>query len=223
MRLLDWLLDLIYPPKCVFCGRLLHGGEIDLCGKCRHSLPDFDGSVKRGKFYRQCWPVYTYEGAVVESIHRFKFSGMQQYAAAYGRLIAAMLLRCRVEFDVLTWVPISAKRCRKRGYDQSWLIAKAVAGELKVPCVRTLEKFRDNKPQSRQKDAASRHSNVLNVYRSVHPEHFAGKRVLLIDDIITTGATLTECSKILKIAGAGEVECAVLAATMLREKERNSR
>ena len=110
MRLLDWLLDLIYPPKCVFCGRLLYGGEIDLCGKCRHSLPDFDGSVKRGKFYRQCWPVYTYEGAVVESIHRFKFSGMQQYAAAYGRLIAAMLLRCKVQFDVLTWVPISAKR-----------------------------------------------------------------------------------------------------------------
>lgn len=216
MRPLDWLLDLIYPPKCVFCGRLLRSGETDLCGKCRHSLPDFDGSVKRGKFYRQCWPVYTYEGAVVESIHRFKFSGMQQYAAAYGRLIAAMLLRCRVEFDVLTWVPISAKRLRKRGYDQSRLIAATVAGELKVPCVRTLEKYRDNKPQSRQKDAASRHSNVLNAYRSVHPENFAGKRVLLIDDIITTGATLSECSKVLKIAGAGEVECAVLAAAMLR-------
>lgn len=223
MRLLDWLLDLIYPPKCVFCGRLLQSGETDLCGKCRHSLPTFDGSVKRGKFYRQCWPVYTYEGAVVESIHRFKFSGMQQYAAAYGRLIAAMLLRCRVEFDVLTWVPISAKRRRKRGYDQSRLIAKTVAGELKVPCVRTLEKYRDNKPQSRQKNAARRETNVLNAYRSVHPENFAGKRVLLIDDIITTGATLTECSKILKIAGAGEVECAVLAAVMLREKERNSR
>ncbi len=223
MRLLDWLLDLIYPPKCVFCGRLLHSGETDLCGKCRHSLPTFDGSVKRGKFYRQCWPVYTYEGAVVESIHRFKFSGMQQYAAAYGRLIAAMLLRCRVEFDVLTWVPISAKRRRRRGYDQSRLIAKTVAGELKVPCVRTLEKYRDNKPQSRQKNAARRETNVLNAYRSVHPENFAGKRVLLIDDIITTGATLTECSKILKIAGAGEVECAVLAAVMLREKERNSR
>ena len=223
MRLLDWLLDLIYPPKCVFCGGLLHSGETDLCGKCRHSLPNFDGSVKRGKYYRQCWPVYTYEGAVVESIHRFKFGGMQQYAAAYGRLIAAMLLRCRVEFDVLTWVPISPKRRRKRGYDQSWLIAKTVAGELKVPCVRTLEKHLDNKPQSRQKDAASRQANVRSAYRSVSPENFAGKRVLLIDDIITTGATLSECSKVLRIAGADEVECAVLAAAMLRETERNSR
>lgn len=152
---------------------------------------------------------------MVESIHRFKFSGMQQYAAAYGRLIAAVLLRSHVEFDVLTWVPISANRRRKRGYDQSRLIAKTVAGELKVPCVRTLEKRLDNKPQSRQKDAASRHANVLNAYRSVSPENFAGKRVLLIDDIITTGATLTECSKVLRIAGAGEVECAVLAAAML--------
>ena len=223
MRIIDWFLDLIYPPKCVFCGRLLRCGDTDLCASCRRSLPAFDGSVKRGKFYRQCWPVYTYEGAVVESIHRFKFSGMQQYAAVYGRLIAMMLLRCHVQFDVLTWVPISNKRRRKRGYDQTWLIARTVAKALKVPCVRTLEKYRDNKPQSRQKNAMSRQTNVLNAYRRVHPENFAGKRVLLIDDMITTGATLTECSKILKIAGAGVVECAVLAATTLQQKERNSR
>ena len=77
----------------------------------------------------------------------------------------------------------------------------------------TLEKIRDNPAQSTMKDAAARHANVMGVYRAVMPERFAGRRVLLIDDIITTGATLSECSFVLLNAGAAEVLCATVAAT----------
>jgi len=218
MKLVAWLLDLIYPPKCAFCGKLLKKDETDLCGKCRKELPEVKGSVKRGESYRLCWPVYYYEGDVVESIRRFKFAGRQQYARVYGRLIAMALLRNQVEFDVLTWVPISKQRRKERGYEQTELIAQTVAAELGTTCVPTLKKVIDNPPQSLQKSAAKRRGNVLNAYQAVHPERFSGKRVLLIDDIVTTGATLSECSKTLRMAGAEQVECATLAATRQSDK-----
>ena len=219
MKLFAWLLDLIYPPKCAFCRKLLRKDETDLCGKCRKGLPEVKGSIKRGESYRQCWPVYYYEGNVAESVRRFKFSGMQQYARVYGRLIAMVLLRNRVEFDVLTWVPISKERLKERGYEQTKLIAETVAAELGTTCVQTLKKVRDNPPQSLQKTAANRRGNVLNAYQAVHPERFSGKRVLLIDDIVTTGATLSECSKTLRMAGAEQVECATLAAAQESDKK----
>ncbi|MBQ6431742.1 MAG: ComF family protein [Oscillospiraceae bacterium] len=219
MKLFAWLLDLVYPPKCPFCGKLLGKDESDLCGKCRKDLPEVGGSVKRGENFRQCWSVYYYEDEVIDSIHRFKFSGMQQYAQVYGRLIAMTLLRKKVEFDILTWVPISKKRRRTRGYEQTRLIAKTVAEELGCDCVPTLRKVRDNPPQSLQKSAANRRGNVLNAYQTVHPERFRGRRVLLIDDIITSGATLGECSKTLLMAGAAQVECATLAVTQNSDKK----
>lgn len=212
MKPLDTLLALLYPPKCVFCRRLLRKNETDICAKCRAALPNVTESIERGEFFRCCRSVYYYEDAVAESVRRYKFSGMPQYAEAYGKELAMMLLRCRAEFDVLTWVPVSSRRRRERGYDQSLLLAQAVASELGVPCTQTLRKKRNNPPQSGIREHDRRRANVLNAYEAVHPEGFAGRRVLLIDDVITSGATLSECSRVLKTAGAAEVFCATLAA-----------
>lgn len=203
MKLLTWLLDLLYPPKCVFCGRLLAENETDLCGRCRRELPTAEREIKRGEFFTGCTCVYYYENAVRQSVLRFKFRSMRQYADAYGRLLAMRLLPEREAYDLLTWVPVSAKRRRQRGYDQA---------ELGLPCERTLQKIRHNPAQSKQSGAAARKANVLGVYRAVRPERIKEKRILLIDDVITTGATLTECSKVLRLAGAKEISCAALAA-----------
>ena len=213
MKAVTWLLDLLYPPRCVFCRKLLRSDETDVCKKCRGRLPQIDGTFKRGKFFTQCCSVYEYRDEAADSLKRYKFGGLRHYAAAYGRLLAMCILRERLEFDVLTWAPISKKRRRARGYDQSRLLAEAVARELGVQCVQTLDKIRDNPAQSTMKDAAAWHANVMGVYRAVMPERFAGRRVLLIDDIITTGATLSECSFVLLNAGAAEVLCATVAAT----------
>lgn len=215
MRLIQWLLELLYPPKCVFCGKLLKKTEQDLCRKCRYALPEAEQSLKRGSYYTECFSVYYYEEFVADSVRRFKFGGMQQYAGAYGRLIAMRLMQKRVSFDVLSWVPVSDKRCRERGYDQTMLLAECVAAELGVQCVRTLRKVKHNPPQSRQPDAAARHANVINAYCAVDAERFIGRRVLLIDDVITTGATLSECSHTLRSAGASTVVCATLAAARI--------
>lgn len=212
MRLATWLLNLLFPPKCVFCQKLLTESETDLCTRCRRELSETQKEIRRGEFFSSCVCVYDYEGAVRESVLRFKFGGMRQYADAYGRLLAMRLLRQREQYDLVSWVPVSAKRKRKRGYDQAELLARRTAAELALPCVKTLEKFRDNPAQSSRADAAARKANVLNVYRPVEPDRIKGKRLLLIDDVITTGATLSECCKTLRLAGASEIFCAALAA-----------
>lgn len=213
MKLLQCLLDLLYPPKCVFCGKILDTAQTDLCRKCRAALPETAASVRQGKHFEICLSLCYYENAVAESVRRYKFRGMSHYADAYGRLLAMMLLRERVTFDLVSWVPISEKRARERGYDQTHLLAEAVTKELGAPCVQTLRKHRHNPAQSTMKNAQDRKNNVRDAYRAVEPKRFCGKRVLLLDDVITTGATLSECSRVLKNAGAASVICATLAAT----------
>ena len=215
MSIASWFLDLLFPPRCTVCSKLLKQEELDFCQTCRAKMPVLDAPIKRGEFFAQCYCVTDYVGEVAASIKRYKFQGMQQYAEAYGRLLAMQLLRMRAEFDVLSWVPISKKRLRKRGFDQSYLLARTVASELGFSCVRTLEKVRDNPAQSSLKGAENRRANVINAYRAVAPEHFINRRVLLIDDILTTGATLSECSRVLLTAGAESVICATVAATQL--------
>ena len=116
-------------------------------------------------------------------------------------------------FDVVTWIPISRIRKLRRGYDQVELLARAVARELDMEPVPTLRKIRNNRQQSRIRDAAKRRANVLGVYRVTDPESIRGKRVLLLDDIITTGATASEAARVLLTNGAKEVHCAAVAAS----------
>ena len=116
------------------------------------------------------------------------------------------------DYDILTWVPVSPQRRWKRGYDQVELIARAVGRELDMTPVSALKKIRHNRPQSGITGAEKRKANVLGAYRAVCPEKIAGKRVLLLDDILTTGATMSEAARILKTAGAKEVHGAAVAA-----------
>ncbi len=92
------------------------------------------------------------------------------------------------------------------------LLAQALAKELDIPCVQALHRFRHTPPQSRLKGAAQRRANVLGVYRAVNRNDIKGKRILLLDDVVTTGATASECAKILLLAGAKEVYFAAVAA-----------
>ena len=111
--LFSQLLDLLYPPKCVFCRRLLRPEEHDVCARCAHELEPIPAPLRRGQFYTECYAVYPYEGVVAESLRRFKFSGQSQYAASFGRMLAPLLRTA--PFEILSWVPVSAKRRRSRG------------------------------------------------------------------------------------------------------------
>lgn len=207
------LLDLLFPRKCVFCGGLLQAEETDLCLACRTDAPVFTGPGKSLRFIQDWTASYFYEAAVRASLLRFKFHGRRSYAAAYGRFLAARIQQTFAgQYDVLTYVPVSWRRRWSRGYDQVQLLAKATARELGQRPVRTLRKVRHNPAQSSQGGADSRRANVLGAYVPVKPDRIAGKRILVLDDILTTGATVSECAKVLHLAGAEGVLCAALAA-----------
>ena len=108
-------------------------------------------------------------------------------------------------------MPLSDKRLRERGYDQAFLLASAAALELGDVAVETLRKGRNTQAQSGLDDDAARRANVLGAYTIVDSELVEGKRVLLIDDVITTGSTISECARVLRSAGAADVVCATLA------------
>ena len=213
MKLYHFLMELLFPPKCILCRQILKSGEMDLCGACRADAPEYPGKKINIRFLDSFAAVWYYEGNVRGSILRYKFYNARSYALSYGRILGMKLLREYPDgFDVLTWVPVSRLRKLRRGYDQVELLARAVGRELELSPIPTLQKIRNNRPQSRLKDPAARKANVLGAYRMLDDVDVKGKRVLLLDDILTTGATAGECARVLLTAGASEVHCAVLAA-----------
>ena len=213
------LLDIIFPPKCVFCGKLLDG-ELDICGKCCGGLENFpelpmntmpDGKSKL-QFLDSFTAVWYYKEKVRDGILGLKFHYRVDHAAPLGRSVAMKLLREQGNgFDAVTWAPVSALRKLRRGYDQSQLLAQTVGKELGIPVERLLKKQRHTPAQSRLTEQA-RKANVLGAYRFAGKQSVAGKRILLIDDVFTTGATAEECARVLLTAGAKSVSCAAVAA-----------
>lgn len=208
----DRLLRFLFPPKCVLCRRLLSDQQTDFCHTCRANAPNFTKLKFKPSFVARWTGVWYYKDDVRSSILRYKFSNKRHYAQGYARMLAVRLQRDGFEdFDVLTWVPVAPLRRLKRGYDQVKLLVEALGQELNVEPVQTLKKIRNTPPQSGIPDASRRRANVLGAYKAVNTSSFAGKRVLLIDDILTTGATASECARVLLTAGASEVTLAVLA------------
>lgn len=213
MKLYHWIMQLLFPPKCVLCGGLLEKEALDLCRRCRVDAPWYPNRKTKLQFLDSFAAVWYYEGSVRKSLLRYKFRNARSFAGAYGRLLAMKLQEGYPEgFDCLSWIPVSRLRRLRRGYDQVELLAKAVGRELGLVPVPLLTKVRHNRPQSRIHGAAERRANVLGAYRVTSPEGLAGKRVLLLDDILTTGATAGEAGRVLLTAGAKEVHCAVVAA-----------
>ena len=219
----DWihqLLDLFFPPKCPFCGKVLdHAG---ICPACEKVLPwtEEGAGLRELPGGLQCAAPLWYEGKVREGLLRFKFQGARAAAGPLGELVA----RCAAErfsgaFDVVTWVPVSRRRLRSRGYDQARLLAESACRLWEVRPEQLLQKITDNPAQSGLTEEAARRANVLGVYEAAEPERIQGYRILLVDDICTTGATLAECARTLRDAGAADVMCVCAALARRPEKK----
>ena len=209
------LLRLFFPPKCHFCGKLLKYRETDLCHSCRENAPEFTRAKRNFQLIAHWTAVWYYKSNVRKSIRKFKFYNGRSYARFYASAIAIKLKDEPFErdIDVLTWVPISRKRWFSRGYDQSELLAKALGKELGIKPIRTLKKIRDTEPQSGIREHAKRRANVFNAYQVVNADRIRNKRVLLVDDVITTGATISECAKTIMVSGAECIYAVAIAAT----------
>lgn len=213
MKAVEWLLELLFPSKCVFCRCMLDANTKDICPKCKKELPyTKNGGILKGNFFTACVSPLYYEEKVRDALLRYKFQRMTAYANYFGFLIAD----CAEEYidshvDIISWVPLSKRRLRKRGYDQAELLAMEVSKRLEIPCVPVLKKIRHTAPQSRTGNIAKRRSNISGAYTVINHQMLEGKRILLIDDIVTTGSTFSECARMLGMAGADKVYCAAAA------------
>lgn len=211
----EQILDILFPTKCVICREILSTGRPRICSACQDKIPlTVNGGMQKGNYFSKCVSAVYYEGDMRQAILRYKFSDASAYAHAFGELTASCIYEnLYMEYDLITWVPLASDRRRSRGYDQTQLIALQTAKRLCQPLVSTLKKKRGIKPQSKTGSPERRRANISGAYRVIDPMRIAGKRVLLIDDIVTSGSTLSECAKTLLIAGAEEVLCATLART----------
>ncbi len=208
------LADLLYPPKCAFCARLLENAEEDICPECRKSLPwTGERAVTHGSFFSACVSPLYYRDQARQGLLRFKFRHRSTVGRCFGRLMAECVReRLDAGIDMVTYVPLSFLRLRKRGYSQSRLLARALAEELGLPLVRLLRKRRHTSPISRIRGAERRRAAVSGAFGLCRgaEEQIGNQRILLVDDVITTGATLGECSRLLLTFGAERVVCATL-------------
>lgn len=214
MSLLTWTLDLLFPPKCPFCQKILDDPRAPLCPNCQPRLPWLEGKgVERTvDFADGCFSPLAYRGAVPEAIRRYKFARVQSYGESFGLLMAQCAQdHLNGKLDGVTWAPLSKKRLRERGFDQAELLARELGRRLELPVFPTLKKVRHTGPQSDLKDGAARRANALNAYALLPGAGVEGKKLLLVDDVVTSGATLSECARLLRQAGAEAVYCLTLA------------
>lgn len=213
MSFFGTLLDLLYPPRCAFCHRLLQHDNRDVCRSCLRTLPYTGDRAEREKIPQidRCLSPLYYEKDVRASVLRYKFGHLTLYAGIYADFMLQCLGKAALDFDCVCFVPVSRRRRRSRGFDQAELLAQELAARLNLPCVAALRKIRHNRAQSSTKSAAERRDNVKGAYRCVADERVKGRRILLVDDVVTTGSTLGECAAMLRAAGAASV-CAVTLA-----------
>ena len=206
------LLDLLYPPKCPFCGRVLERGEDQMCALCQRELPWTEGPGPAPEGCELCLSPLRYRDGVRDAVHRYKFEGGAARAALFGELMTQCLHdHGDGAADLITWVPLHPRRKKRRGYDQAELLARRAAQLRGIPAVPTLEKIRATVVQSQQATEADRRANVEGAYRALPGLDLTGKRVVLVDDVVTTGSTLAECAACLRSAGAAEVAALTFA------------
>jgi len=222
-----------FPERCLCCHEPVPAGA-GCCEKCAASLPRIEGDVcpfcgrgkgrcscgHRRRHFDGCVSCFYYEAGMERGILAFKKEG-SAVTASYlaAEMAAAVRLRTAgLRFALIAYVPMTARDRRARGFNQARLIAKALSGELLLPMGDILVKIQETAPQKKL-TAIQRSGNMLGVFDLAEGAVVKNKRILLVDDIITTGATLDECAKMLKIYGAESVVAATVAATVLEERD----
>lgn len=192
---------MVAPRRCAACDEALRPREFAFCDAC---APLLDPGERVGSGL--C--AYVYGGPLVEAIRRFKYGRRTELAGPLGTLLAARAAELAGEVDAIVPVPLHPARLRRRGFNQAALLARPVARALAVPLVTNeLRRVRDT-PSQAGLDGAGRLQNVRDAFVALRAP---GSRVLLVDDVRTTGATLAECAEALSVAGVERVLTLVLA------------
>lgn len=220
MRLPPFVLDLVFPRRCAGCGRLgdwlcaaCRGGLVPIgepvcgrcgragvvgpsCSRCRVTLTAIDG-IRAG---------YVLVGPARQAVHRLKYNGIAALAEPMGALLAAHLARQPLPSELLVPVPLHPRRLKARGYNQAARLAAHLGEQTGLPVVEALVRARETPPQVQVGTLAARRQNVAGAFAGAAAlAAVRGRRVLVVDDVVTTGSTLDACATVLKAAGAATV------------------
>lgn len=198
-----------HPPFCRKCSRCL-GVHIEqtYCKECRNAKPSFDFA----------WSACLYEDPLKDLIHRFKYGQKTQLRRLFAEVMISFIKEYGLDtgqFDAIVPIPLSSTRSRERGYNQAQLLAQEIAGEFSIPLApegNHLRRIRHTDPQSFL-DEKQRWTNIKGAFTIRKLRNLRHKNILLIDDLLTTGATAAEAARVLKTAGAGIVGVLTLAIT----------
>ncbi|TAK72590.1 MAG: ComF family protein [Dehalococcoidia bacterium] len=217
------VLDLLFPPRCALCGR----GGVLLCDGCAATLPPADGDrcercwmpVARATLCRHCYQqppafesiraAFVMDGPARRLAHELKYEGMTSLAEPMAELMAA----CAdvAEADVVVPVPLHPARERSRGYNQASELARHLAAVARLPYeARASCRLRDTAALARTMHRDERRAIVAGAF-AADRGRIDGRRLLLVDDVVTTGATLDACAGALRAAGASAVRCVTWA------------
>ena len=235
-----WVVNLVFPPVCPVCKTRLDRKEQDLiiCTNCRTAIrpvcppvcpccglpvPAGDGTgylcgscLQEKRYFDVHRTSSLYEGVLKEAIYRFKYGGIFPLATVFGDLLQPTLTALSHDYpvDVMIPVPLHIRRLRERGFNQALLLVKELNKRFGIPYgERTLKKVKDTPVQSALKKK-ERRKNLRGAFEVQDQTAIAGKAVVLVDDVYTSGATVNECSRALLKAGAARVAVLTVARAL---------
>lgn len=226
-----WLFSLLFPVRCSLCTRVVAWDE-HLCSVCREKAPynlppvcercgrqeDICVCGGQRRHFARCVAPFRREGMVKDAVNRLKEKAWADDVTGFAAEMAEVVRReyGGIPFDCVTAVPLHKRDNAKRGHNSAALLGQALAQQTGVPYRELLCKITHTRPQKELK-AVERSGNLLGVFDVKEPAWIANKTVLLVDDVITTGATLDECAKIMKIYGAAEVYAVTASVAVLQK------
>lgn len=225
--LINRIISIVFPNHCICCGKIIAQNyfcesckdlfvpiKLKTCEKCGLPLKNCDCKWNFYYFDRII-SVFENDGSVKSSFYNFKFNSQLLTGEYFAEKMAELIIKKYndVAFDFVTFVPTHIATVRERGYDQTALIAKKIAKRLNIQYKKLLHQPKATVKQHESKSIRDRYDNVKNKYKISKSANLQGKTILLIDDIKTTGATLSECARQLKLAGAKKVFTATALIT----------
>jgi ComF family protein len=227
LSVLSDFVSLIFPRTCLACVEPLTRGEDHICTACRAQLPYTDYHKlpeKENPLARRFWgkvPVrhalsylrFLRHGRVQHLLHQLKYQGQRDVGLVLGRWYGTELAEAGLapDFDLIVPVPLHPRKLAKRGFNQSDTFAEGLAVGLAVPWSSEALRRTAHTDSQTRKNRTERWLNVATIFEVADPAVVAGKKVLIVDDVLTTGATLEACAAVLLAAGCAEVSIATIA------------
>lgn len=224
-QLRNEVIDFFFPRSCVGCGKV---GDF-VCIKCSKKLARLQPPIcqrcgrpeSSGTYCNECWgtntgldsirSVFVFDGIIRSAVHELKYRNLQSIAGCLSQYMAEYFQENKLTGDILLAVPMHEKRMKRRGYNQSELLANEISNMISIPVISgVIVRARDNKPQARTTCVEERRKNMENAFTCVSND-IKGKEVIIIDDVCTSGATLEACAAVLKERGAKKVSGFTLA------------